>query len=210
MSYQLKVEKRDLKKGDKAKRLRRNGYIPGVFQGLGKENIPIQIKEDDLKKALRSGEHVFKVSVDQGAEELAAIQQIQKTSYPRRFLHAEFLRLKAGQMTHVTVPVVLEGNPAGVKEGGVLAHVLREIEISCTPENVPEHIVVNVDSVGMNETIRVENLQAPPGVNFLSSDLEKEILHVKPPKAEKVVEETVVIGEEEATVEESADEQKAG
>jgi large subunit ribosomal protein L25 len=117
-----------------------------------------------------------------------------------KILHVDFFEVTKGEALRTHVSVVLHGNPDGAKFGGVLEQVTHEIEVECLPKDLPEHIVVDVTKLGLNESIHVASLAIPEGVKVLTNG-ETTIASVKGVKevvAAPETEETEVEGAEAA------------
>ncbi len=178
----LKVEKRDLS-GPKGSRLRREGIIPVEFYGKGMDNEHFQVKERDLQPLFRSEEHV--VELQSGStKHLALLQETQRDAVTGRPIHVSFKRIHKGQKTWVTVALHLDGIPAGTKEGGVLTHSLREIEVECAPESVPHSLHHDVSALNVGDVLHVRDIVLPNGVALHEKDLDHEIASVQIPKQE--------------------------
>lgn len=176
----LKVETRDLK-GPTGKQLRRKGVIPIEFYGRGMDNLHFQVGERELELVFRTEEHV--VELQNGSQKhLALLQEMQRDALTGRPIHVSFKRIHKGQKTWVTVALHLDGTPAGIKEGGVLNHSLREIEVECAPESVPHSIHYDVSGMTVGDVLHIRDIVLPPGVTVAESDLDHEVASVHIPK----------------------------
>lgn len=156
-----------------ARRLRQQGFLPAVLYGRDAGNIPVIIKLKELQKVLeKEGERALvKVQLEKdGArqEYTALLREVQRDPLRGDLLHVDLYQVPAGEKITVTVPVVLEGEPRGVKAGGILQHGLSELEIECLPADLPEAIVVDVSSLDIGDHLTVADIQPPKGVKILS------------------------------------------
>ncbi len=183
----------------KVKDLRKKDLIPAVVYRSGKECVNLKIKVRDLFKALHTsaGENVLltlKVKDDKKKERPCLIKELQRDPVKENIMHVDFNEISLTEKIEVKVPVHSHGEAEGaVKDGGVLEHILWEIEVECLPTNIPEKIEVEVSPMKIGDTVYVKDLNIPPGVKVLS-DPELTVLSVVPPAKEEVVEE--VPGEE--------------
>ena len=173
------------------RRLRKEGKLPGILYGNNMENIPIIVDKKDIHKILKSetGENtIFKITLDSQAYDVI-IKDLQRDPVFYEPIHVDLYRLAMDKPIDVTVPIMLKGEAVGVKsEGGILDFVTREIEIRCLPKNIPEHIEVDVSDLHINQALKVEDIQAPEGIEILE-DPEVVIVHVSSPEEEEVKEE---------------------
>jgi len=147
-----------------ARSLRREGRIPGILYGHGRESLPLTVDAVDLAKLVSS------ISVDntlvdlevEGESTKVLIREVQRHPFRNETLHVDFFEIAMDEKIHVDVPVVVEGVPTGVKDrGGVLDHMLREIEVYCLPSRIPERIVVDVSELDIGDAIHVGELEVP-------------------------------------------------
>jgi len=147
-----------------ARSIRREGRIPAILYGHGRESLPLTVDAVDLAKLVSS------ISVDntlvdlevEGESTKVLIREIQRHPFRNETLHVDFFEIAMDEKIHVDVPVVIEGVPTGVKDrGGVLDHMLREIEVYCLPSRIPERIVVDVSELDIGDAIHVGELDVP-------------------------------------------------
>jgi large subunit ribosomal protein L25 len=124
----------------------------------------------------------------------AMIREVQRDPLTQKIAHVDFHKISMDEEITTRVRIEFVGNPVGVKDGGVLQHHLRHVEISCLPTNMPEEIQVDVSNLAVGDFIRVENLPHIEGVAILSPG-DEVIAAVTPPTELKV--EEVVVSEEE-------------
>lgn len=197
----LKAEVRTGTGKKTAKDLRKKKIIPAnVYKG-SKGAVSLQVASDDLNEALRTkaGENVIitlKISGEGNVKDKTVlIKEIQREPIKNRILHVDFNEISMTEVLKVDVPLATRGEPVGVKvDGGILEHVMWELQVECLPMAIPEKIEVDVSSLKIGDTVFVKNITAPEGVKILT-DTELIAMIVKPPKAEvPVVEEAAVEG----------------
>jgi large subunit ribosomal protein L25 len=185
-----------------ARRLRREGLVPGVIYGGGTEPQHFAVDARVLRNTLAHAGQVIEVSLD-GASTNVLIKDVQRHPVRGEAVHVDLLRVRMDVAIHATVPIDFTGSEEspGVTEGGIFNQELREVNIEALPGDIPDSIVHDVSGLAMNETITLEVLTAPQGVKLLD-DPETVIATITPPTLEPVEEEieteTEVVGEEGA------------
>ncbi len=149
-----------------ARRLRAEGKVPGVFYGPGLEPTPLTLSPKEITKALR-GERgrnvVFKLSVD-GKDELAMVKDVTTDPVTQELLHIDLYRILEDKALDVNVPFRTYGRSVGVVQGGVLNVTRRVLPLRTTPANIPVSIEVDVTHLALKDTISVEDIELPAGV----------------------------------------------
>lgn len=196
---ELTVKERDSFGSPESRRMRNEGWIPGVLYGGGKESMPLTVEEKALKQALgrgRRGSVILELTFDgQSQGHPAILKEYQNDPINGHLLHVDFLEVRMDQPIESSVRVELVGSAQGVKDGGILDHGMRELHIRCLPTDMPGEIEVDVSALNIGDSLRVSEVTAPAGVEILD-DPEAHIAGVMAPKL--VVEEEVVEGEEGA------------
>ncbi|MCE5313173.1 MAG: 50S ribosomal protein L25 [Nitrospiraceae bacterium] len=197
----LKVEKRDSKGKGGARGLRREGTIPSILYRAG-GSMPIQLggKELSLFISRTAGEQVIvNLEFSDGTRQ-AIVKDYQVDPVAGNLLHVDFQEILATEVLKVNVHVIVKGEPIGVKrDGGMLQHGIREIEIECLPDKIPGHISVDVSDLTIGHSIHVSNLNLGEGIKILT-DAEEVIASVTTIKEEAPApaeEETVAAAEPE-------------
>jgi len=195
------------------------GMVPGVIYGKGIETRPLEFERRDLEKFLstaRRGTVVVKMSVTDGAnakESFAVLKDVQTDPLTDRVIHVDFYEVALGRKFRIEVPLKLRGKAAGIELGGVLEQVVRNLEVECTPDNVPELIEVNVSHLGLGQSLHLGDVVFPAGVQAVEKDLKMTVASVHTPKVEEVVtaapEEGAEAAAEGASVAEPAEKEKA-
>lgn len=184
-----------------AKSLRRKDVIPAVVYKGGKEAIKLQLAVGALNEVLhtKAGENVIvTLKIADGAnktkDKTVLIKEIQREPIRGLILHVDFSEISLTETLKVNVPLAVRGEPVGVKaDGGILEHVMWELQVECLPTNIPEKIDVDVSAMKIGDAIYVKNITAPEGVKLLT-DPELIALIVKPPKVEVPKEEVAAEG----------------
>jgi large subunit ribosomal protein L25 len=201
MSLTIKAEKRDAGGKNAARRIRREGNVPAILYGPDVENISLILNKRDIFDILKSetGENtIFQVDLEKDKPEVM-IKDYQQDVTTDEILHVDLFRISMDKEIRVTVPIVLTGDPVGVKaEGGFVEFVTREVEIECLPRDIPENIEVDIRALHLNQSLKVEDLAQMEGVEMIS-DPHAMIVMVEAPSVEEAVEE--VLEEEEIMAE---------
>ncbi|MDR0390562.1 MAG: 50S ribosomal protein L25 [Planctomycetaceae bacterium] len=161
----LSVKLRDSYGKRRNRRLRNNGNIPAVLYGHKQTTQSLALSAEELMTVVRHGNRFVELVGD--VAEKAFIKEVQWNTWGNQILHVDFARVSEHEKIHVTVPVELRGEAAGTKDGGVVKHVLHQIELECEAASLPEHIIVNINHLAFNQTIHVADLELPEGVMSL-------------------------------------------
>jgi large subunit ribosomal protein L25 len=142
-----------------ARATRREGLVPAVIYGAKQEATLIALDPRDVMKELQKGgwqSHLYEVAVKGGGTERTLMREVQFHPVTDRPLHVDFQRLAAGQMIRVKVPVMFvnEDTCPGIKAGGVLNVVRRDIEVQADPDNVPEGFEIDLGAAGIGDSLR--------------------------------------------------------
>src|SRR5207247_7734036 len=172
-----------------ARRLRRQGLIPGVVYGGKGDNLAVSVDPKALQRVLRSeaGRNaILKLDIAGRSASSAILKSWQVDPINDSFLHADFYRIAMDVAIRVTVPVAARGEARGVKvDAGILEMVLREIEVECLPGDIPERIEVDVTDLGINGAARVSDLLVSAKVKVLQAP-DQVVVHVVSVKEEAV------------------------
>jgi large subunit ribosomal protein L25 len=198
----LTVEEREERGSRAARRLRREGFVPGVIYG-GPDGDSTSFKVDArvLRQILVDGSALFDVKVGGGKARPVIVKDQQFHPVREQLLHIDLLEVRLDEKIHSTVSVELTGveEAPGVKEGGVLEHVTRELNIEALPTDIPENVTVDVSGMEVAATLHLSEVRPPPGVTFLDDPEETLIATVVVPtevEEPEVEEETELVGEE--------------
>ena len=186
----LQAEVRGSRGKGPARRLRAQGKVPAVFYGPGVEPTPLTLSPKELEKALR-GERgrnvVFKLSVG-GKDELAMVKDVTTDPVSQEVLHVDLYRVFEDKVLEINVPLHTLGRAQGVVQGGVLNVTRRTLPLRTTPANIPVSIDVDVTHLNLRDTISVEQVEFPAGVECMLAPKLTLAIVLEP---RKVVEETV-------------------
>jgi large subunit ribosomal protein L25 len=167
----LQVRERDRRGSADARRLRREGLIPGVLYGSGKQPHAICIPERELRRVLtgQGGLHAILDVVLEGQKTTHAsiLKDYQQDPIRGHISHVDLQEVRLDKPIQASVNVQLVGEPAGAKEGGVLSQVQREINVEALPMEIPEHIDLDVSGMAIGDTLRLADLAAMDGVTYL-------------------------------------------
>jgi large subunit ribosomal protein L25 len=198
----LTLEPREERGSRANRRLRRQGYVPGVVYGVGDDTTSFKVEARKLRAVLAEGHALFDVELDGGKRQPVIVKEQQKDPVQGRVVHLDLLRVRLDEKIQSTVPLELEGAEAapGVKEGGVLEHVTRELQIEALPTDIPDRIVADVSGLGIAETMMLTSVTAPPGITLLDDLEETVVATVTAPSVaeapEEIEEEAELVGEE--------------
>jgi large subunit ribosomal protein L25 len=196
----LQVKERERRGSADARRLRKQGLIPGVLYGNGKASHAICVPERELRRVLTGdgGLHAILDVVLEGQKTTHAsiLKDYQQDPIRGHISHIDLQEVRLDQPIQASVNVVLVGEPAGVKEGGVLSQVQREINVEALPMEIPEHIDLDVSDMAIGDTLRLADLAAMDGVTYLDDPEETVLATVTLPTREVEPEEEVPEGEE--------------
>jgi large subunit ribosomal protein L25 len=170
--YELRGELRDGGGKSAARRLRREGMIPGVLYGAGKGTVSITLNANDVHKRLENEafySHILDVKVG-GEDAQAVLKALQRDPATDRVIHMDLLRVSSSQEITMHVPLHFrdEDSCPGKKAGGVINHLLVDLEISCLPKDLPEYIEVDLSNLDIGDSIHLSQLVMPAGVTLLA------------------------------------------
>lgn len=171
----LEAEVREGTGKEIARRLRAAGRIPAVLYGRGIDPVSLSVEGKAFESTLLTGAGanvlLDLVIREDGAtrNEIAMVQEMQRDVLRRRIIHVDLHKINLSEKVHAWVPVVLRGEARGSREGGVLEHLLREVEVACLPTELPEHFDLDVTDLTVGHSLRVSDLRVPDGVTLLTS-----------------------------------------
>jgi large subunit ribosomal protein L25 len=207
-SSTLPLTARDPEGSRSARRLRREGLVPGVIYGGGDEPQHFAVDARTLRNTLARAGQVIEVAIDGGSNANVLIKDVQRHPVRGEAVHVDLLRVRMDVAIHATVPIEFMGadEAPGVVEGGIFNQELREVNIEALPGDIPDSIQHDVSGLEMNATVTLDVLSAPSGVTLLD-DVETVIATITPPTLEPVEEEieteTEVVGDEAVDSEEA-------
>jgi len=186
-----------------AREARRNGKIPAILYGRGEEPTAVEVDGRRLERMLHHGlgEHgMLDLDLKEGRHRrrrTVLIREVQHHPVTGKILHADFYHIEMEQKIQASVSVVLVGQAEGVKKGGILEHLLREVEIDCVAKKMPDAVQVDVSELELGHSIHVRDLVLDEDIQVLT-DPGRTVVSVVPPRLrEEVVPAAEVVAEEE-------------
>jgi large subunit ribosomal protein L25 len=200
----LKVAPREEFGSRESRRLRRAGFVPGVLYGGGSEARPFKVGERTVRSFLSDGHTLFDLEIEGSAAVPVVVKEEQQHPVRDELLHLDCLEVKLDEAIESEVPIELDGieDAPGVKEGGVLEHVTREITVEALPTEIPEVLRADVSEMTIGDTIQLGVITPPSGVKFAVDDPDEvTIATLSPPRVEEepepeLEEEAELVGEE--------------
>jgi len=201
----IALEERPERGSREARRLRRAGYVPGVLYGGSSdgEAVSFKVNSRELRQVL-SGAALFDAEVGGGKARPVIVKDQQIHPVREELVHIDLLEVRLDEKIQAPVSVELTGaeEAPGVKEGGVLEHVTRELNIEALPTDIPDNVTVDVSGMEIAATMHLSEVTPPSGVAFLDELEETIIATVVVPteveEPEEVEEETELVGDEAA------------
>jgi large subunit ribosomal protein L25 len=197
-----------------SRRLRREGLVPGVVYSGGAESRAFQAPEREIRNVLGEGAALFDLEIEGGKSVPVVVKEQQHHPVRGSLQHIDLQEVRLDEAIQADVVIELEGTDTapGVKGGGVLEHVTREVTVEALPTEIPDRIVADVSTMEINDTLQLSALVVPEGVTLVADDPEEvTIATLSPPRVEEepepaVEEETELVGEEgEAAAEDGGD-----
>lgn len=182
----LNVQERLAGKRSVLTKLRNEGFIPAIIYGKNVSSIPVAVAENELQKQIR--EHgrntIFQIEV-QRQKQKVLIRELQTDKVSNKMIHVDFMAVDEDTEVDTTVPVHLVGEAVGAREGGIVQHLLHELEISAKAEEIPEKIDIDISQLDIGDTILVE--QIAPNYPFKINHAGTEpIVTILPPETSEV------------------------
>ncbi|HHU20152.1 MAG TPA: 50S ribosomal protein L25/general stress protein Ctc [Bacilli bacterium] len=189
MAVKLRAERRDDLTKSHTNQLRKKGFIPSVVYGNDKEAITVAVENIELLKTLRDeGRNaVITLDIEQGESVEVMLHEYQMDPLRDEVIHADFYVVDMSQEMDVTVTIQLEGEPAGVRDGGILQQPLYELQVRATPANIPDQITINVADLAIGDAISVSDLDKAEGYE-VTEDPDTTIVTITAPQAEEELE----------------------
>jgi large subunit ribosomal protein L25 len=181
-----------------AGRIRRTGLVPAVVYGLGSDTISVTVPTRELQNILTGAagaNTVITLKLD-GGDQLALARQIQRHPVKGTLLHVDFVRIRADQTVTADVPISIEGEPEGVKNGGLLEQNLFSVSVEALPANLPNSIGYDVSALDIGDQVHVSDLAVPANVTIVT-EAEELVVQVVQPRGLDLGEEEAAEGEGE-------------
>jgi large subunit ribosomal protein L25 len=208
MEFLINAEKRETKGTSSSRNTRRLNLVPAIIYGAGSKEQMISLNKFEVNKHLESDgfySQVLDVSID-GTKEQVILRDIQRHPAKQEILHIDFQRIRADQKINVTVPVnfINEEVSPGVKvSGGIVSHLITELEIICLPKDIPENITVDMVDLELDHPIHLKDLTLPTGVELTllqrgddgAEEMGVVVIHMAKAEEEEVLDEAPVASE---------------
>ena len=211
IQLQVNVRKEINKRATKA--LRKQECIPAVLYGHGVKTLNLAVEQKNFEQVVKKmhGENILiSLSIDDNGsskQETVMVRNLQHHPVSDELLHIDFYKIRLDEKITTRINIVLTGDAPGVKEGGVLDHSIRDVEVSCLPDKIPGHFEVDVAQLEIGSSIHIRDLSIPEDVEVLA-DPDQAVVSVVPPTIIK--EEEVSAEEEPEVIEEGEEEVEAG
>ena len=179
-----------------SRRLRRSGHIPAILYGGGKDPIPLSLEENRIRKQIENeafAAHILTVKVED-EESQAVLKSVHRDPATDRVIHMDFQRISASSEIHMHVPLhfVNEEDCPGKRAGGIVTHLLVEVEVGCLPKDLPEYVEVDMASLDVGDSVHLSELALPEGVHLMAlahnPDNDQPVVSVQPPQKLEVEE----------------------
>ena len=173
-----------------SRRLRRTGTIPAILYGGGRDATPLSLEENRIRKQIENeafASHVLTVKVG-GEESQAVLKSVHRDPATERVIHLDFQRISASSEIHMHVPLhfVNEDACAGKRAGGIVTHLLVEVEVGCLPKDLPEYIEVDMEALQIGDAVHLSELVLPEGVRIMAlahnPDNDQAVVNVQHPQ----------------------------
>jgi large subunit ribosomal protein L25 len=207
----LKVAPREDFGSRAARRMRGEGLVPGVVYSGGSEARPFQVSEREVRNVVQAGAALFDLEIEGSKAVPVVIKEQQMHPVRGSLQHIDLQEVKLDEAIQAEVAIELQGAEVapGVKGGGVLEHVTREITVEALPTDIPDQLVLDVSEMEINDTLQLTSVPVPDGIALVADEPEEvTIVTLSPPRVEEVEEpeveeETEVVGEGEEGEEEA-------
>jgi large subunit ribosomal protein L25 len=212
-TLEIQVEARDVKNKREARRLRRDGKIPGVLYGPRTPAVPVELnkKEFSNRVAGLEGSHLIRLKSESAAlaSKVALVKEMQYHPITGDVIHTDLYEVDLTVKIQVNVPLHFVGKAAGVVRGGILQPIVREIEVECLPMDIPGFFNVEVSALDIGDAVHIEELQMPEGVSAIY-ETNLALVTVVPPSVEEAPVAAPAVAEGVAVAPEAPAEQKEG
>lgn len=211
MEFILNASQRSSKGSSAAKAARRDNVVPGIIYGSDIESINITVQKNELAKNMSNEafySQILSIQLDDGTEQKVILKDVQRHPYKKEILHLDFLQVNENKEIKVTVPFhfINEDKAPGVKiGGGLVSHLVNEIEIVCLPKDIPEYIEVDLANLELDHSIHLKEINLPANIKSSlliqseENDMAIAVIHkAKEIKDEDPVDETAEASDGEA------------
>ena len=181
--FRLKAEPRELLGSGNARRLRQKGLVPANLYGFKKDAVNLSVAAEDIEKLVAGGSRVVDVEVG-GTVDKAVVQELQWDIFSTHVKHVDLKRVDTEAIATVDVPVVMRGEPLGLKDGGQLRQLVKYVNITCPDFRVPKNLVARVTPMNVGDSLKVSDLETPETVTINSDGSTVAIELFDPKKAD--------------------------
>lgn len=158
-SILIAKERKTTRKSDN-KQLRKNGKIPGIYYSKNQNPVAIEVLESAINPLVFTSEvHIISLKLGENEALSCVLKEIQFDPVTDKVVHFDLQGVSKDEIIEVEVPIVFVGNAEGVKSGGVLEQTLHKLDIRCLPKDMPEHLEIKIDKLGLNESLHVKDLK---------------------------------------------------
>jgi large subunit ribosomal protein L25 len=212
-TLEIQVETRAVGSKRQARRIRRDGKIPGVLYGPKTPPVPLELNKKEFSNRVAGLEGSHLVRLKSGsralADKVALVKEMQYHAITGEVIHTDLYEVDLTARIQVRVPLHFVGKAAGVVRGGILQPIVREIEVECLPLDIPEFFNVEVSALDIGDSIHIEELPMPEGVTVVSES-NLALVAVVPPTVEEAPTPTAAPAEGPEVAPEVTEEQKEG
>ena len=182
----INASKRESRGKRRNRRMREDGQIPAVLYGHGQESVVLAVSSADMELALRHRAHLVELKGD--VNESALLKEVQWDAFGNEVLHVDFTRVDATEAVSVTLQVKVRGDAPGSHHGGVVEQSVRELEIECPANAIPEELTVSINELNLGDSIKAGQVELPAGAT-LTGDADAVVVACVEPSAETAVDE---------------------
>ncbi|HEX2261024.1 MAG TPA: 50S ribosomal protein L25 [Candidatus Binatia bacterium] len=212
-TLEIQVEMREVGSKRQARRIRRDGKIPGVLYGPKTAPVPLELNKKEFSNRVAGLEGSHLVRLKSGstalADKVALVKEMQYHPITGEVVHTDLYEVDLTARIQVRVPLHFVGKAAGVVRGGILQPIVREIEVECLPLDIPEFFNVEVSALDIGDSVHIEELSIPEGVTVVSES-NLALVSVVPPTVEEAPTPTAAPAEAPVVATEVPEEQKEG
>ena len=178
---------------------RQKGNVPGIYYSKSSDPIAVEVFKNDLNPLVFTAEtHLISLQLDNGQSYDCVIKDIQFDPVTDKVVHFDLLGLSATETIELEIPVSLHGNSVGVKDGGLLQQVLHKLQIECLPNDIPQHIEIDITNMKMGESVHIKDLKFE-GITFLGPK-DAVVLTIASPRTDKSATDLLADGKAEPEV----------
>jgi large subunit ribosomal protein L25 len=212
-SSALAAARREPTNSREVRRLRRAGFVPGIVYGGGQEPIPFQIEARELRNALARAGAVLDLQIDGNPGTPVVLKELVRHPVTGLTTHLDLLRVNLDVRIQTQVAIELAGGEeaTGVRQGGILEHILREVTVEALPNEIPDSLILDVSELKVGETVSLAKVTAPSGVTIMG-DPDAAVAAISASRAsrastpgDEIETETELVGESAAEAEDKAE-----